>query len=481
MLFNSFEFLFVFLPLTLVGYYVLRTWVAHHAALVALTLASLLFYAWWDVRYLPLLLGSVVVNHVLGVVITRHGSKPWLALGVVLNLAALGLFKYADFLVGNFNALTGVDAPLPGLSLPLALSFFTFQQISFLVDVARRQATAGPFVNHALFVSFFPQLIAGPIVRHDQIASQYADTTRKDDLADNLGVGLSIFAIGLAKKVLLADNLEPYAADAFTAAASGEPVGLMQAWTGGLCYALQIFFDFSGYSDMALGLARMFGYKLPANFNAPYRATSVIDFWRRWHITLSLFLRDYLYIPLGGSRRGGRRRAINLMIVMLLGGLWHGAAWTFVVWGGLHGLGLAWCHLINRLRPEGLFPKARWISVLVTFLFVTVTWVFFRADSFASASAMLSGMAGLNGLGVNVGDDPFIAIAIGLAIVWGLPDTISLFSNHLDDTTLKTGRIDLQPGVRWRPSAGFAVGIGLLILLSTINAWTTAEFIYFTF
>lgn len=480
MLFNSFEFLFLFLPATLVAYYVLRRWVAHHAALVALTLASLIFYSWWDIRYLPLLLGSVVLNHFLGLAIGRK-AQPWLGIGIILNLGALGLFKYADFFVGNINAVAGTDIPLPGFPLPLAISFFTFQQISFLVDVARKHTRPGPFLDHTLFVSFFPQLIAGPIVRHDQIADQYADKDRKDDLAENIGVGLSIFAMGLAKKVLIADNIEPFAASTFGAAARGDDLGMLEAWSGALAYSLQIFFDFSGYSDMAIGLARMFGYRLPANFNAPYRATSVVDFWRRWHITLSRFLRDYLYIPLGGNRKGPQRRAINLMLVMLLGGLWHGAAWTFVVWGGLHGLGLAWCHMINRIRPQGLFPKAKWLAILFTFLFVTVAWVFFRASSFDAAWEILSGMAGMNGIGAGVGDDPWIAIVIGLGIVWLMPDTMSYFSNYLDERTLDGSEGSLQKGWRWKPGVWTAVLIASILFLAIVNSWTAAEFIYYNF
>lgn len=481
MLFNSFEFLFVFLPATLLVYYLLRHWVAHHAALIALTIASLVFYSWWDIRYLPLLLGSIVLNHLLGRIIASRGAQPWLAIGIIANLASIGLFKYADFFIGNFNSVAGTSFAEPNFALPLAISFFTFQQISFLVDVARKQATPGSLTGHALFVSFFPQLIAGPIVRHDQIAPQYADAKRKDNLAENIGIGLSIFAMGLSKKVLLADNMEPFAASAFGAAARGDELGLLEAWTGALAYSFQIFFDFSGYSDMAIGLGRMFGYKLPINFNAPYRARSVIDFWRRWHITLSRFLRDYLYIPLGGGRSGLVRRMVNVAIVMVLGGLWHGAAWTFVAWGALHGLGLAWCHALNRFFPNGLFSKARWLSIFITFIFVTVAWVFFRAESFEAAGLVLSGMAGLNGVGASVGDEPFIAIAIGLGIVWFLPDTVSIFEKYLDKITLETARVETQKGWRWTPGVWTAAGLAFLLFLAVVNSWTTAEFIYYNF
>lgn len=481
MLFNSFEFLFLFLPATLAVYYLLRHWVAHHAALIALTIASFVFYAWWDIRYLPLLAGSIIVNHVLGLLIARRGKQPWLAVGIILNLASIGLFKYADFILGNINTIAGSDLPLPGFALPLAISFFTFQQISFLVDVARKETKPAGWLGHGLFVAFFPQLIAGPIVRHNQIAPQYEDKNRKDDLAENIGVGLSIFSVGISKKVLLADNFEPFAASAFGAAARGDEVGLLEAWTGALCYTFQIFFDFSGYSDMAIGLARMFGYKLPINFNAPYRARSIIDFWRRWHITLSHFLRDYLYIPLGGNRQGQVRRAINLAVVMLLGGLWHGAAWTFVFWGALHGIALGWCNLLNKLRPNGLLPGAPWVSVACTFIFVVIAWVFFRASSFESAMLILQGMIGLHGIGAGVGDEPFIAIAIGLAIVWGLPDTASIFMKWFDDVTIRTAGLVPQKGLRFTTRPWIAGTLAFLLFLSIVNAWNTAEFIYYNF
>lgn len=481
MLFNSIEFLFLFLPATLGLYAVTRRYAGHDAALILLTLASLVFYGWWNVAYVPLLLGSVLVNYVLGRVIAARGSQPWLALGIVFNLGLIGVYKYAGFFVGNANAVTPLNLPVPELALPLAISFFTFQQISYLVDVANQRAQPGGFVKHTLFVTFLPQLIAGPIVRHDQIADQYADAKRKDNWSDNIGIGLSILAFGLAKKVLLADNLEPFASGGFDLAARGETLGVWQAWTSALAYSFQIFFDFSGYSDMALGLARMFGFHLPANFNAPYRATSVVEFWHRWHITLSRFLRDYLYIPLGGNRLGEHRRWINLFIVMLLGGLWHGAAWTFVVWGGLHGLGLAWGHWLNKVRPQGLFPKARWIATLLTFLFVTLAWVFFRAESFDAAWRVLAGMAGLNGLGATVGDEPFLWILLGVLVVRFLPDTISIFANHLDPRTLDGLKSDLQRGWRWAPGQRTAVMVAALLIFAILNSWTIAEFIYYQF
>lgn len=481
MVFSAPEFLFVFLPLTLLAFYAARRLAGHDASLWVLLGASLMFYSWWDVRFLPLLLVSIVMNFGLAQAIRAYGGAPWVAVGVAANLALLGVFKYADFVVANLNAVAGLNLPLPNLPLPLAISFFTFQQIAFLVDVARRTTEPSRADRYALFVAFFPQLIAGPIVHHRTMAPQLADPEHGSKIARNLSAGLSIFAVGLAKKVLIADTVAPYSNAAFDAAAAGEPVGLALAWTGALAYAMQIYFDFSGYSDMALGLGRMFGFQLPINFNAPYKARSITDFWRRWHITLSHFLRDYLYIPLGGNRAGQARMLVNLMIVMLLGGLWHGAAWTFVVWGGLHGLALMWCRLMDRLHHGGLFAFAPWMSVGVTFLFVTITWVFFRAESFDAAWMMLTGMAGLNGAGAGVGDEPFIALAICLLIVWRAPETCQIFHDQIDPELRREAGVTAPPRMVWRPSARNAVLIAAVLFVCLVNTWGFSEFIYYNF
>jgi len=339
-------------------------------------------------------------------------------------------------------------------------------------------------VPHVLFVSFFPHLIAGPLVQHRQISNQFANAARKDDLWDNLGVGLSMFSVGLAKKVLLADLLEQTSANLFTIAAGGKVPTLGVAWLGALAYALQIFFDFSGYSDMAMGLARCFGYHLPINFNAPYRSVSIVEFWRRWHISLSQFLRDHLYIPLGGNRHGKPRRYLNLMITMLLGGLWHGAGWTFVVWGGLHGIVLAAAHLWDDAklpRPSKVVGKTAMIAA--TFVFVTFAWVFFRAPNFASAGRVIAGMFGASGLGASPDLGACALVALGLAIVFGLPDTPSLFYDHLDATMIKTARLAPPPlrTPRWRPIKPMAVGASLLLFVCVLNASKVMPFIYFAF
>lgn len=481
MIFSAPEFLFLFLPLTVLAFYLTRRIAGHDASLWVLLGASLIFYSWWDVRFLPLLLLSIVMNFFIARRIRATGAAWWTSCGVAANLALLAVFKYADFLVANLNAATGLDLPAPGLPLPLAISFFTFQQIAFLVDTARRTTEPSRADRYGLFVAFFPQLIAGPIVHHRSMAPQLADQSRGAKAMENIAIGLSIFTIGLAKKVLIADTVAPYSNAAFDTAASGEPVGLLLAWSGALAYAMQIYFDFSGYSDMALGLGRMFGFQLPVNFNAPYRSKSITEFWRRWHITLSHFLRDYLYISLGGNRAGQVRTLVNLMIVMLLGGLWHGAAWTFVVWGGLHGLGLIWCRLMDRLRPGGLFAFAPWISVGVTFLFVVITWVFFRAADFSAAWAMLAGMAGANGLGAGVGDEPFIALLICFLLIWRAPETGQFFHDQIDPDLRREAGLTAPRTLRWTPNRATALLIAALLFICAVNTWGFSEFIYYNF
>ena len=355
MLFNSFAFLFAYLPIVLAGYFLLdrlaptagtsANW-RRLAPAAWLAGASLFFYAWWDVRYLPLLLASICVNYGAGRLIGASAGaarKRVLVAALALNLGLLAYYKYANFFIDSVNAIAvtagagAVSLPWHGLDiiLPIGISFFTFTQIAFLVDCYRGEVREYRFIHYVLFVSYFPHLIAGPVLHHRDMMPQFADPANAHPRAANFAIGLSIFTIGLAKKVLIADNLSPLAIPVF--AAGAEPT-LIEAWIGVLAYTFQLYFDFSGYSDMAIGLSRLFGVKLPLNFNSPYKAANIADFWRRWHMTLSRFLRDYLYIPLGGSRRGEAMRYRNLMLTMLLGGLWHGAGWTFVIWGGLHGL-----------------------------------------------------------------------------------------------------------------------------------------------
>lgn len=520
MLFNSYEFIFLFLPLTLLGFAGLLRRADKEVALGWLVAASLFFYGWWNPKYLVLILVSMAVNFALGSLLgekhrdLRMARGRWmlLLLGLVFNLGLLGYFKYARFLVDNLNALTGAGYELPDIVLPLAISFFTFQQIAYLIDAYQGVTREYRFLHYALFVTFFPQLIAGPIVHHKEMLPQFMRRSLSRIEPAHLAVGITIFSIGLFKKAVLADGLAGYAAPVFSAAREGHIPTLLVAWSGALAYTLQLYFDFSGYSDMAIGAARMFGIVLPLNFHSPYKATSIIEFWRRWHMTLSRFLRDYLYIPLGGNRKGPLRRYLNLMVTMLLGGLWHGAGWTFVVWGGLHGLYLTLNHAWHRWLPyrrEGTTMAARFGAWLLTFVAVVVGWVFFRAADLATAFNLLAGMAGFNGIslpnaiaarlgplsewltaaGVEVylgGGSQFVKSWLWLigagVIAFGFPNTQQWLSNFQP-------ALDFQPEPRsppwergqWLPSSAWAVVIGVVSALGILALSEVSEFLYFQF
>ena len=377
MLFHSQVFILGFLPLFLTGFALAGRWRLHWTIA-----ASLAFYGWWNPVHMPLLVGSILANYAIGLRIHRTpGSSAWLMAGVAGNLAALGWFKYADFLLG-------IAAPPLGIVLPLAISFFTFQQIMFLVEC--RAARPPGFRSYAAFVAFFPHLIAGPLVRPRDIIPQLSAARFS---RENLETGLTLFLLGLAKKLVLADLFAGFADTGFDAAAHGETLTLLEAWAATLSYALQIYFDFSAYSDMATGLARMIGVRFPLNFDSPYQARNITDFWRRWHITLGSFLRDRVYIPLGGNRH---RPMANVMATMLLAGLWHGAAWRFVLWGGLHGAMLVG-HRLYR-RRFGPLPPA--LGRAVTLVLVCLAWVPFRAETMHASLVMARGLLGLNGLAV---------------------------------------------------------------------------------
>lgn len=414
MLFNSAEFIFGFLPIALLGFFLIAA-VSRAAALAWLALASLFFYAWWDPRWLPLLLASIVFNLVVGRAIAAsrrvapRRALRWLVVGVIVDLTLLGHYKYAGFVADNLARLAGaevVTGPATVPELPLGISFFTFTQIAFLVDAWRGEANDFHPARYGLFVTYYPHLIAGPILHHKEMMPQFALTSIYRFEATRFADGLTIFVLGLFKKAVLADSFGRWAGTGFGAVPEHAP-GFFEAWGAALAYTLQLYFDFSGYSDMAIGLALMIGVKLPQNFHSPYKATNIADFWRRWHMTLSRFLRDYLYIPLGGNRRGPWRRHANLFLTMLLGGIWHGAGWTFVVWGALHGLCLGLYHgwrdwvgdrLEHWLQTRPLFRRlAREAAWLLTFVVVVIGWVFFRAADLPAALAMLRGMAGLNG------------------------------------------------------------------------------------
>ncbi len=397
MLFNSLEFLFVFLPATLLLFYgsarLLPARVVRRAILVVL---SLLFYGFWRPIYLPLLGASILGNFCFFKLSRRYPQHRTLiiGIGVACNLLLLAWFKYADFFIGTLNLLPGSDFAALHIVLPLAISFYTFTQIAFLCDAARRTDFDYSLLDYAFFATYFPHLIAGPVIHHEELLTQIDNVDRPGAMAHNLRYGIALLVLGLVKKVLIADNLATIATPIFAAADAGELVSTAKAWQGALAYTFQLYFDFSGYCDMAIGLSWMFGIKLPINFSAPYRATNIADFWRRWHITLSDFLRDYLYVPLGGSRQGRARRYVNLLATMVLGGLWHGAGWNFVMWGALHGSYLAVHHGVSDLAPS-LAQRLRRLRLLnwaLTFVAVVLAWVFFRATSWGGATSMLQAM-----------------------------------------------------------------------------------------
>lgn len=395
MLFNSYEFIFAFLPITFFIYFYLNHKRLTGASKGFLVFSSLFFYSWLNVAYLPIILSSMLFNYIIGNGLNdekghnRFSKKTILTFGVISNIALFGYFKYTDFFIENVNLLTDGYVPTLDLALPLAISFFTFQQISYLFDSYRQETKEYDFLNYALFVTFFPQLIAGPIVHHKEMMPQFAKTRNKVKRYRNIAMGLFIFSIGLFKKVVIADTFAVWATAGFDTATT---LNLFEAWATSLSYTFQLYFDFSGYTDMAIGAALLFNIKLPINFNSPYKATDIQDFWRRWHITLSRFLKDYVYIPLGGNRKGEFRTYNNLLATFIIGGIWHGAGWTFVFWGFLHGIAL----VIHRAWSKLGFRLWAWLAWLITFNFINIAWVFFRAEEWGDAVKVLGAMFSLD-------------------------------------------------------------------------------------
>lgn len=394
MLFNSAEYLLVFLPLTVLVYFFLNRRVGELSGKSWLVLASLFFYGWWSISYLWLIGGSILGNYAVGTALA-HWQRPrarqlLLTTAITANLLLLSYYKYADFFIRNINHWVQPPLPLLQLALPLGISFFTFTQIAFLVDVYRGKVREYSLIHYALFVTYFPHLIAGPILHHSEMMPQFAQRSAWKPDWNNIRCGLFILSIGLLKKVVLADSLAAGADSGFN---STTPLLFHQAWLASLSYTLQLYFDFSGYCDMAIGASLLFNIRLPENFNSPYKAHNIQDFWRRWHMTLSRWLRDYLYIPLGGSYVGAWRMYTALLITFLLGGLWHGASWTFVIWGALHGFAA----VLHKLWQKSGLQLPAILAVVLTFLFVNFAWVFFRADTINQALMVLHGMTGLQG------------------------------------------------------------------------------------
>ena len=478
MLFNSHSFIFLFLPVVLLGYFALGRR-SHLAPVVWLTLASLVFYAFGGWQFVPLLLASIAFNYGVGHLLIARKLPPGarfavLTTGVAGDLLVLGIFKYAGFFAANFNALFSTGFVVK-IMLPVGVSFYTFTQIAFLVDAFRGNVARYALPHYALFVTYFPHLIAGPILHHKDMIPQFerAETKRPDPHL--ILCGLVIFAIGLFKKTCLADGIQPLVAQAF-----GPNVPTFdQAWIGVLAYTFQLYFDFSGYSDMAIGISLVFGIFLPLNFNSPYKAISIIDFWRRWHMSLSQFLRDYLYIPLGGNRHGRVLRYVNLMITMLLGGLWHGAAWTFVAWGALHGIYLcinhAWSHFGPKAPPR--FARLADIAGLIlTFLAVVIAWVFFRAPDMAIALSVLSKMVDPGNIALGRVEMVYaLFVAIYAALAWFAPNTQEIMGYDHKNRTVGEGlrAQRMRPLLLYATAAVLAFGI--------LGIQQHSEFIYFRF
>lgn len=500
--------------------YVLATeHLGNYAATVCLVFCSLFFYGWWNPSYLILLVASMLINYQLGKKLNQNHSKSLLFFGVTLNLALIAYYKYAGFFTTNINYLLNTSYSIGDIMLPLAISFFTFQQIAYLVDSYKGITSDYKFAHYSLFVSFFPQLIAGPIVHHKQMLPQFESDIKNRINLVNISLGLSIFAIGLFKKTVLADGISNYATPVFTLVDQGENIDFFTAWGGALAYTFQLYFDFSGYSDMAVGLARMFGIILPLNFYSPYKATNISEFWRRWHITLSTFLRDYIYIALGGNRLGQLKRYSNLFITMLLGGLWHGAGWNFVIWGALHGSYLIINHGWSAIKLPRLltylFDRAM-VNWFITMIAVVIGWVFFRATTLDGAIAMLTSMAGLNGfeipnaivsrlgtltqyitdLGISSGSGSgsmfmktWLWITASLFVCLCLPNVQDIFAK-VQSTLSKNNFItkntfwplySLSQHIVWRDNKLWALITGFALAMGILTLNQVSEFLYFQF
>jgi D-alanyl-lipoteichoic acid acyltransferase DltB (MBOAT superfamily) len=543
MLFNSPDFLFWFLPLTLAGFFVFGRLRYERVAIGWLVLASLLFYAWWRVEYLALLVLSILINYAIGRQLVDRSNRLLLGIGIGANLLVLGYFKYSLFVIDNVNLLFGTTYGMGALLLPLGISFFTFQQIAYLIDCNGGITREKNLLNYSLFVSFFPQLIAGPIVHHKEMLPQFTKRETFHPNVENIAIGLTIFGIGLFKKVVIADRIAIYATEAFNATLHGASLTFFEAWGAATTFTLQLYFDFSGYSDMAIGLARLFGVKLPINFNSPFKAVSIIEFWQRWHMTLTRFLTTYLYNPIvltltrrrmAKGKKPLRRGSTDLgtfvvmiafptLFTMFWAGVWHGAGYQFLIFGLLHGFYLVVNHGWRIVRKYvdvfGSLPARllRPVGVVLTFACVVVSLVFFRSETMPQAMSVIEGMAGLNGFYIparwqgilnalpgqlpgwiefrwqtHIDNSQVAKLVLLMLAVWFLPNTQDWVSNTMDSA--KAGARGLigriidrmrlgQVISRWSANPVTAVWIGTLICLSILEIASDApsEFLYFNF
>ena len=483
MLFNSYEYILLFLPISLLVYFILNRLRRTVLAKVWLGASSLFFYSYWDIRFLPILLASILFNFTVGNVLVRmpaekqSARKLVLFFGIAADVTLLGYFKYADFFIENVNALFGTSYALLHLALPLGISFFTFTQIAYLVDSYRLNVRENSFNNYLLFVTFFPHLIAGPVLHHREMMPQFANIRNKVLNSKNIALGIFVFTIGLVKKVLIADTFAPFASHGFDQAAS---LGFIDAWITSLSYTLQLYFDFSGYTDMAIGAALMFNIRLPINFNSPYKALDIQDFWRRWHMTLSRFLLEYIYIPLGGNRKGKLRTYFNLMAVFIIGGIWHGAGWTYVFWGFLHGAAM----IVHRIWKQLGFRMPKLLAWFITFNFVNVAWVFFRAQDWEDAIKVLKGMFGFNGVelpGITAHLPGITALGetLGISFVDVPAYTVLLIAIFLGVALFARNANELS--AQFKPSLKMAAAVSVLFVYSLLNLNKISEFLYFQF
>ena len=486
MLFNSFEFLLLFLPIVFFLYFYLnkkRLTIASKSVLVA---SSLVFYSWWNILYLPLILSSILVNYVVGSLLSNNlekiilPRKSILFFGIAFNLLLLGYFKYSDFLIENINIVFDANLSLLYLTLPLAISFFTFQQIAYLVDSYKGNTNEHDFLNYIVFVTFFPQLIAGPIVHHKEMMPQFSCLKNKVINHKNIILGIFIFSIGLFKKVVIADTFSVWASVGFDA---NQQLHLIEAWFTSLSYTFQLYFDFSGYTDMAVGLALLFNIRLPINFNSPYKSKNIQDFWRRWHITLSRFLRDYLYIPLGGSKVSNFKVYNNLMITFLVGGIWHGAGWTFIFWGFLHGAAL----IIHRIWAYSGIKISNFLAWFITFNFINISWVFFRAKEWEDAIKVIKGMLGLSGVMLPNKFRELLQISDRYEIMFG-----DIYINFYGNSEILMWIIlafclvlffknSNQLMSQFKMNNRMTIFIAFILSIGLMNISKTSEFLYFNF
>ena len=500
MLFSSFLFVLIFLPISLLGY-ALCSKISMRWGIVWLVFISTIFYGWLNPYFLSVIYLSIIFNYFAAkwMVQTCCRKKAIFIGSICVNILALVSFKYLDFFISNINYLGGFDIPLLHIALPLAISFFTFQQIGFLVDVYCRASKIPDFENYTCFIIFFPQLIAGPIVRHTDYLPQIEQPKTFNLSSRNLAIGATIFALGLFKKTVLADRSGKIADVVFGAISGGYAPSFLEAWAGAIFYSFQIYFDFSGYSDMAIGLARLFNIYLPCNFLSPYKSESIIEFWRKWHISLSLFLKEHIYIPLGGNRKGRLARYGNLLVTMLIGGLWHGASWNFVIWGGIHGIFLIVNHSIKSMA---IFDSPPWIKRIVVFLLVTVAWVFFRAKNLQEACVLLNSMisidqfalpdfiARLSGLGgiktISIPLETLVTgslFAVSLILITFFMPNIYEWMRYFRPAKDFTASLKSQffRKTAWRPTLLYSAAVLILFLLAFAEIDGKNEFIYFQF